>query len=65
MKTKDIRELSAREIEQRIAEETADISRLRFQKAVASLENPIVLRTKRRDIARMQTVLQQKQEAGA
>lgn len=66
MKPKDIRELSAQEIEQRIAEETQDLGKLRFQKAVAALENPIVLRQKRRDIARMQTILRQKQaEAGA
>ena len=61
MKPKDIRDLSAQEIEQRIAEETADLSRLRFQKAVAALENPIILRQKRREIARMQTILRQKQ----
>ena len=66
MKSKDIRELSAQEIEQRIVEETQDLGKLRFQKAVAALENPIVLRQKRRDIARMQTILRQKQaESGA
>ena len=65
MKTKEIRELSPQEIEQRIAEEQADLSRLTFQKAVASLENPLVLRQKRRDIARMKTILRQKSaEAG-
>ncbi|HLA64024.1 MAG TPA: 50S ribosomal protein L29 [Rhodothermales bacterium] len=66
MKPKDIRELSVQEIEQRIVEETQDLGKLRFQKAVAALENPIVLRQKRRDIARMETILRQKQaEAGA
>ncbi len=62
MKPKEIRELSAKEIEQRIAEETADVSRLTFQQAVASLENPIILRHKRRDIARLKTILRQKQD---
>jgi len=61
MKPKDIREMSIPEIEQRIAEETADLGRLRFQKAVAALENPIVVRQKRREIARMRTILAQKQ----
>ena len=63
MKPNDIRALSAAEIEQRIAEETADLSRLRFQKAVAALENPLVIRQKRRAIARMRSILQQRQQA--
>jgi large subunit ribosomal protein L29 len=65
MKTKEARELSVQEIEQRIAEETADLSRLTFQKAVAALENPIVLRHKRREIARLKTILKEKQGAAA
>lgn len=65
MKTKEARELSVQEVEQRIAEETADLSRLTFQKAVAALENPIVLRHKRREIARLKTILKEKQGAPA
>jgi large subunit ribosomal protein L29 len=64
MKANEIREMSAKEIEQRIAEETADLSRLHFQRAVAALENPLVVRTKRRNIARMRSILQQKQAEG-
>lgn len=64
MKSNEIREMSIKEIEQRIAEESADLSRLHFQKAVAALENPLVIRTKRKNIARMQSILQQKQAEG-
>jgi large subunit ribosomal protein L29 len=60
MKANEIREMSIKEIEQRIAEESADLSRLHFQRAVAALENPLVVRTKRRNIARMRSILQQK-----
>ena len=60
MKTSDIRALSESEIQQRIAEEQRDLTDLRFRRAVAGLENPIVLREKRRDIARMKTVLAQR-----
>ena len=63
MKPKEARELSVQEIEQRIAEETADLSRLTFQKAVASLENPIILRHKRREVARLKTILKERQAA--
>jgi len=62
MKPKDIRELSAQEIEQRIAEEQAEISRLRFQQAVAGVENPVVVRHKRREIARLKTILKERAE---
>ena len=63
MKPNEIRDLSAQEIEQRIAEEQKELSRLRFQQAVTGLENPIVLRDKRRQIARLKTVLHQKATA--
>ena len=60
MKATDIREMSAAEIEQRIAEETRDITDLKFRRTVTGLENPIILRDKRRTIARMKTVLREK-----
>ena len=62
MKTTDIHKLKQSEIEQRIAEEQRDLTDLRFRRAVAGLENPIILREKRRDIARMKTVLAQKRD---
>ena len=62
MKTSDIHALTESEIETRIAEEQRDLTDLRFRRAVAGLENPIVLREKRRDIARMKTVLAQKRD---
>ncbi len=60
MKASDIRSLSDSEITDRITEEERDLTDLRFRRAVAGLENPIVLREKRRDIARMKTVLAQR-----
>lgn len=65
MKASDIRDLNEAEIEQRISEETRQITDLRFQRSVAGLENPIVLRQKRREIARMQTILNEKRRQAA
>jgi large subunit ribosomal protein L29 len=65
MKPKEIRDLSVEEIEQRIAEDEREMSQLLFRQAVAGLENPLVLRTLRRDIARLKTILKQKQADGA
>ncbi len=61
MKASEIRDLNAAEIEQRIAEQQKDIEDLRFRRSVAGLENPIVLRQKRREVARLKTILGQKQ----
>lgn len=64
MKAEDIRDFNIREITQRIKEEEEQLSQLRFQHAVAGqLENPLVLRHKRRLIARLKTILREKQDA--
>lgn len=60
IKTNDIRDLTDEEIEKRIGEEQSDLTDLRFRKAVAGLENSAVVREKRRDIARLKTVLSER-----
>ena len=60
MKAKDIRELGAVEITARIAELERERFNLRFRGATEPLSNPLRLRSIRRDIARLQTVLAQK-----
>lgn len=66
MKANEMRDLNEAELRQRIAEETRDLTDLRFRRSVTGLENPIVLRHKRREIARMRTILTEKaREAGA
>lgn len=63
MKPSEIRDLSTEEIEKRIEEEQNQLEQLRFQHAVAQLENPMVLRNKRRMVARLKTILNEKQHA--
>ena len=60
MKAKDIRELGADEIASRIAELERERFNLKFRGATEPLSNPLRLRSIRRDIARLQTVLAQK-----
>ena len=60
MKASDLRDRSVSEIEQIIAETQKELTDLRFKRAVAGLESPILLRSKRREIARLQTVLTEK-----
>lgn len=60
MKPKEIRDLSEQEIEQRIQDDEQELSSLTFQQAIAGLENPLILRSRRREIARLKTILKQK-----
>lgn len=64
MEADQIRDLSVDEIETRIDEEEEQLEELQFQHAIRGrLENPMLLRTKRRLIARLKTVLNEKQRA--
>ena len=60
MKAKEIRELSTEEIQSRISEESEQLGHLRFQHAIADLQNPMILRDKRRFIAQLETILKEK-----
>ncbi len=63
MKASELRDLTADELRRRLDEEKNELSTLRFQHAVAPLQNPMVLREKRRDIARLQTTLRAKEQS--
>ena len=60
MKAKEVRELSAEEVAEHIRDEEEQLGHLRFQHAIADLHNPMVLREKRRLIARLKTILRQR-----
>ena len=60
MKADEIRELGADDIRARLAELERERFNLKFRGATEPLDNPLRLRTIRRDIARLQTVLRQK-----
>ncbi len=57
MKNFEIRDLPDEELRKRIKDEEENMVHLRFQKATSQLESPIKIRTVRRDIAKMKTVL--------
>ena len=62
MRAEEIRELSVDDIKSRVAELEEERFRLRFRSATETLENPLRLRTIRKDIARLKTVLTEKQQ---
>lgn len=61
MKAFEFRQLSDAELTKRIQEEEESLANLRFQKVISQLENPMKLRLIRKDIARMKTLLRERQ----
>ena len=60
MKSAEIKEMSVQDLEERIAAEKANLTQLKVQHAVSPIENPSIITKSRRDIARMLTILGQK-----
>ncbi len=60
----DIREMSDEQIRERIGELREELFRLRFRASMMELENPQLPKTIRRDIARMNTILRERELAG-
>jgi large subunit ribosomal protein L29 len=61
MKIYEIREMSNEELVKRIAEEENNLIDLRFQNALKTLTNTAKLRNVRKDIAKMKTVLRERE----
>ncbi len=61
MRAADLRELTAPELEERLAEAKAELFNLRFQLATNQLDNTARLREMRREVARLATVIREQQ----
>jgi large subunit ribosomal protein L29 len=62
MKTsaKELRDLSNDELQTKAVDLKKELFNLRFQQAMGQIENPMRLRTLRRDIAKTKTILKEK-----
>ena len=63
MKAKDVRKLSAEQLDEKLAELKKDLFNLRFQHAINQLDNPLKIVEVKRDIARIKTVIREQQLA--
>ena len=63
MKVEEIRELDGTELETRLKELTEEQFKLRFQASMMQLENPSLVKKIRRDIARIRTILRERELA--
>lgn len=60
MKAKDIRKLTTPELEARVAELKEELFNLRFQLAVGQLENTARIKTVKKTIAQMLTIMSER-----
>ncbi len=66
MKAHDLKELTVAELEARLKDELDTIQDLKFNKAITGqLENPARIRVVRREIARLKTIINEKNRAEA
>jgi large subunit ribosomal protein L29 len=64
VKAAAMRDMSVDEIHERVAELRQEIFNLRFRNSMKQLDNPLKIRASRRELARLLTVLQEKEKAG-
>ena len=60
MKINEVRELSLAELEEKLAEQKQELFNLRFQKAVNQLENPKKIGDVKKTIARILTIIHER-----
>ena len=60
MKTNEIRKMSADELNAKLKELKSELFNLRFQHAINQLENPHKIADVKKDIARVMTILREK-----
>jgi len=65
VKAGKIREMAVAELEKRSGEIREELFKLRFQHATGQLENPVRMRTLRRELARVLTVRREQATAAA
>lgn len=61
MKVREIRELSNQELQQKLKDLKEELFNLRFQLATGQLDNPMRIREVRKTIARVKTIIRERE----
>lgn len=61
MKANKVRDMAVNELEQKLVELKGELFNLRFQMATGQLENPVKVREVKKSIARIKTILREKE----
>jgi len=64
MKANEIRKLSSKELEDEFKELKSELFKLRFQVATNQLDNPMMIKAVKKDIAKIKTVIRERQING-
>lgn len=64
LNAEDVREMNDEQIRERMGELREELFRLRFRSSMMQLENPQLPKSIRREIARMKTILRERELAG-
>ena len=62
MKANEVRKMSSADLEKKLGELKKDLFQLRLQHATNQLDNPLKIAETKRDIARVKTVIREKEE---
>jgi large subunit ribosomal protein L29 len=62
MKPKEIRELNIEQLKQQLISKEEELFNLKIQLATKQLENPMKIREARRNVARLKTILREKEK---
>ena len=63
MKTKELHELTVEELNTKLKELSEELFNLRFRHAIGQLENPASLKNVKKDIAKIKTILKERELA--
>ncbi len=64
MKMSEIKDLSMQELRKRLSDEEENLANLKFQLSTSQLESPVQVRNVRRDIARIKTLIRERELTG-
>ena len=62
MKIEELRKLTTEELQSKIKDSKEELFNLRFQQATGTLEKPVRLRELRKDVARMKTIIREREK---
>jgi large subunit ribosomal protein L29 len=64
MEAKELRDMSSADLARKLSELREEIGHLKLKRATSRLENPMKLRQTKRDLARVETILNEKAVQG-
>lgn len=65
MKMSEIKDLTTEELNQKVVDLKSELFNLRFRMATGQLDNPLVIRDVKRNIARVKTAIREREISGS